>query len=1014
MQQMVLYSRDDSIRQLEVRTEDLSRLFKNQLQEARDLDEQLLKYTLTNKKLKSALYATQAQVFRDKYLFSCKLQTAFSSGKGKSGTNFENVPALQLLKAVQWLDVDKALRLISKYKSSLPNSFPSSWYDSDFHPILLQTSLGQNLAHAAIMASFLRDGHSVGILSYWDNPMRYELRNVHIQKMDRLVNILISKLISVVPMLVSQADANNLTPLHLAAHVGLRKTTYTILSCGDNCGIDIDAQDSVGQTALHKAIINDDKGMQDLLISFGAHKHIEDDGGNTFTSIIERDKGSPRVMLNSSYNTRKLQLEKGQTEKLHENIKSVTPAGIVSDKPICQDANGGWNVTVSEPLLCEIDQIDVNDFSADEWFEKYYLAGRPVVIRNFLDMQNRCRLSKQNVMKHDLYQRKTNVGPSAYPHLTGQFECPIKLTIKDLEKGEHCFEDDYEIIPNMVFKSEGKQFMPEHWNNKDDAAVPYLKGPWLHGSSFQLFVGGKDSGAAMHFHGAAYNIIFFGQKHWRLLPPHKAGLSGIPSKNYFDMAGKKSVDSVKSSLVLHIPPTFSNDTKFEKYSYANEKPEAINSVFCAIPVEIPDMLGIYRLEATVHVSADYNGPSILLDVRCQDGCTDLVAEANPVFQPDIRGVEQHIGITLRKANSNIKAKSKKDSKKVFQSKSKQNERSGNNDVKITKLPKVKNADNQYVSGKLMTEALMEVERVTEDEAIKMVLSGEALNSKHTKAFQVALNSKRKKIEKKNMENLQQKVERAKRVPSHSNDINDAHSKTVRDLSGFTENRRHLNANQNHGVNSTTGMLLEVLLGPQSQNLDSTVVDWQGEVRFVEVRLFGPTDTEAGRRSDLLVNSDFYGKSLAFGANEKQRNIANYMEDAQWFQRHAGPHSISKTMLEHSCVAPHLWKWEEDVERNLIKSKTCTQNAGDLMLLPPQWGHSTLNPGFVIGYGNLWNDAQSAKTAGAVSGDRSVQTHISLSLFWEEMLGSAGMHEMDNAYNNVRKTEGFALTGGKLT
>ena len=53
------------------------------------------------------------------------------------------------------------------------------------------------------------------------------------------------------------------------------------------------------------------------------------------------------------------------------------------------------------------------------------------------------------------YERAVKVGPSAYPHLTGQKECPDRLSIEDLERGRHCFEDDYEIIPNMVFKQEG-------------------------------------------------------------------------------------------------------------------------------------------------------------------------------------------------------------------------------------------------------------------------------------------------------------------------------------------------------------------------------------------------------------------------------------------------------------------------------------------------------------------------------------------------------------------------------
>ncbi len=52
--------------------------------------------------------------------------------------------------------------------------------------------------------------------------------------------------------------------------------------------------------------------------------------------------------------------------------------------------------------------------------------------------------------------------------------------------------------------------------------------------------------------------------------------------------------------------------------------------------------------------------------------------------------------------------------------------------------------------------------------------------------------------------------------------------------------------------------LEVLLGPQG---DTAEGGWRGRVWFVDVRLFGPLETEAGRRSDLLLNSDFYGDSF---------------------------------------------------------------------------------------------------------------------------------------------------------
>ncbi len=65
---------------------------------------------------------------------------------------------------------------------------PASWIESRFNPLLLRTKQGQTLLHALVMSTFLRDGHSVGVLTTWDNPMRFELRRTSVDKLDRLVS----------------------------------------------------------------------------------------------------------------------------------------------------------------------------------------------------------------------------------------------------------------------------------------------------------------------------------------------------------------------------------------------------------------------------------------------------------------------------------------------------------------------------------------------------------------------------------------------------------------------------------------------------------------------------------------------------------------------------------------------------------------------------------------------------------------------------------------------------------
>ena len=60
----------------------------------------------------------------------------------------------------------------------------------------------------------------------------------------------------------------------------------------------------------------------------------------------------------------------------------------------------------------------------------------------------------------------------------------------------------------------------------------------------------------MHFHGSAYNVLFFGQKHWRFLPPRHTGLSGIPADTYFAAANRLAgSDGGTSMACMHVLKT---------------------------------------------------------------------------------------------------------------------------------------------------------------------------------------------------------------------------------------------------------------------------------------------------------------------------------------------------------------------------------------------------------------------------------------------------------------------------
>jgi len=335
---------------------------------------------------------------------------------------------------------------------------------------MLTTTTGQNLLHVAIMSTFIRDGHGVGIMSTWVNPMKYELRHKVIDQQDNVAVKIVRAILKAAPQLALETDIFGTTPLHTAAYVGTRKIANALAerSTSLHLPVDINAQDHNGHTPLHKAVINGHTEIERILRAHGAKDDISDNGGHTVRSILAyvlRDKldslnlgltvhlwactfafGCRRqgVRLGSRAST----LGRGRNTQRRlsdhsSSFKSQDPGFRRSDLEEMANCTetGGWKIIRDDEMPCDIDevnticprisfvavhrtesrgafvsvsdQVDARDITPEQWYNNYYLSGKPLVVRNYLSLSERCILSKQNVMDENFFLREKSVGPSA-------------------------------------------------------------------------------------------------------------------------------------------------------------------------------------------------------------------------------------------------------------------------------------------------------------------------------------------------------------------------------------------------------------------------------------------------------------------------------------------------------------------------------------------------------------------------------------------------------------------------
>jgi len=203
----------------------------------------------------------------------------------------------------------------------------------------------------------------------------------------------------------------------------------------------------------------------------------------------------------------------------HYRVQRLPPRGRLNcDGQEYPGLSLGWTEETSFDHYYACDFEVVDKLTQQDFEDKFRDMGRPVLVRNFAAKEDRCNLRKNLVMKaHG--NKKFDLGPIAYPHLVGAQPCEKNFSIEEAEMGARCQRhgnlSNYHASHSPGLASIDITEMSTFRKLKDGLL------PRINRLSKQYFWGGDRSGAALHYHISAFNVLFVGEKEWYV--------SGAPS-----------------------------------------------------------------------------------------------------------------------------------------------------------------------------------------------------------------------------------------------------------------------------------------------------------------------------------------------------------------------------------------------------------------------------------------------------------------------------------------------------
>lgn len=227
---------------------------------------------------------------------------------------------------------------------------------------------------------------------------------------------------------------------------------------------------------------------------------------------------------------------KGMADALKIQRPYGCPSKLKYRPPIKHYSQGGWlgsGVTLPQELSrekCDFDVLSISD--AETFLYEYLALQRPVLIRNATnseELRTMFHLWQRNKFEQEYGDMSFREVEVPYAESFGYSTTTVTTLKEFLAKMKQIHQerktkkqDLAEEIPRPTYIF---QTVPMDTPLLHNFTLPRVLDPevtHISPTKVQFYVGPALSGAPVHFHRSAWNVLLYGQKRWFLLPPERA------------------------------------------------------------------------------------------------------------------------------------------------------------------------------------------------------------------------------------------------------------------------------------------------------------------------------------------------------------------------------------------------------------------------------------------------------------------------------------------------------------